>query len=107
MRIMLGQNNEPSLLVTVDDDFNPLEFDFRVVNGAWDGKFTKGYITVLGSPDGDFSSLMPNEILVTNQDRLRGDYQDVFDNFDNEDYVAPESLVDSTRFSYMDDDIPF
>jgi hypothetical protein len=46
------------------------------------------------------------DILSDNQDRLRGDYQEVFDNFHNPDYVAPkpEKVV---LPSDWDDDIAF
>jgi hypothetical protein len=43
--------------------------------------------------------------LCDNQDRLRGDYQEVFNNFDNPDYVAPRREV--VWFDATDDDIPF
>jgi hypothetical protein len=105
MRLMLGTKNQPSLLVDVQQEKSPTEFDFWVVNGAWQGVFTNGYITVLGCPTGDFSSLEKTEILCDNPDRLRGDYNAVFENFDNVDYVAP--VPKRVVFDDMDDDIPF
>ena len=106
MRLMLGNKEHPSLLVDVANDFDLDIFEFWVVNGAWKGKYIDGWITIYGAPGGDFSSLDRVEILSDNQDRLRGDYNTVFDNFDNVDYVAPEYkkvYVDDM----MDDDIPF
>jgi hypothetical protein len=94
---MLGTPGNPSLLVTVEDNFDPALFKFRVINGAWDGVFTNGHVTVLGIPGGgDYSDLGITEILCTNQDRLRSDftqfgsYDEVFYNFHNPNYVAPQ-----------------
>lgn len=112
MRLMLGTNNEPSLLVRVADDYNPTNFKFSVINGAWEGEFTNGYITVFGCPGGDFSSLDKVEILTDNQDRLRcnftdwDSYNEVFANFHNPNYVAPE-YKKVLQFDYWDDDIAF
>jgi hypothetical protein len=100
---MLGTKDRPSLLVDVQQEFSPTHFEFWVINGFWRGVFTNGYITVLDCPSGDFSSLEKTEILCDNPDRLRGEYQGVFDNFHNPKYVAPkrEPVV------FMDDGIPF
>ena len=113
MRLMLGNGNTPSLLVSVDDNYDPTNFKFSVINGAWDGVFTNGHVTVLGIPGGgDYSDLGITEILTDNQDRLRSDftnfgsYNEVFANFDNPNYVAPE-YKRYTKFDDMDDDIPF
>lgn len=106
MYLMLGNSNKPSLLVSVEQEKSPTEFDFRVINGCWDGTFTNGYVTVWGCPSGDFSSLDKVEILSDNQDRMRhkvGEWREVFVNWDNPDYVAPMPKV----VSYDDDDIPF
>ena len=108
MRLMLGTMDQPSLLVNLEQEKSPTEFDFWVVNGCWAGTYTNGRITIWGAPSGDFSSLDKVEILTDNQDRLRcgaGEYQTVFDNFDNPDYVAPE--YKKAVFDDMDDDIPF
>jgi len=105
MRLMLGRNGLPDLLVTTNDNFNPDEFDFDVVNGAWTGKFHKGYISVLRCPSGDFTSLNKMQILTNKQDRLRGEYRDVFANFDNENYGVPKSTFVAPES--WDDDIPF
>lgn len=105
MRLMLGTEDNPSLLVLVEQERSPTDFDFWVVNGAWKGIFNNGHVTILGCPSGDFSDLDQTEILSDNQDRLRGDYQDVFNNFVNPDYVAPPAKV--VDFSDLDDDIPF
>lgn len=113
MRLMLGTPGNPSLLVTVEDDYESTYFKFTVINGGWEGAFTDGHITVYGAPGGDFSILDTTEILTANQDRLRcgnGFYHDdgyeiVFANFHNPDYVAPEHK--QVFFDDMDDDIPF
>jgi hypothetical protein len=110
MRLMLGTPGNPSLLVTVDDNFDPKKFEFTVINGGWEGVFTNGHVTVLGCPDGDdFSDLGITYILTEEQDRLRGadvwDFQTVFNNFDNPNYVGPEFR--KVDFDFMDDDIPF
>ena len=102
---MLGTIGRPSLLVSVQQERSPTDFDFWVVNGCWDGIFNNGHVTILGCPSGDFSDLEQTEILCDNQDRLRGNYQDVFNNFDNPEYVAP--MPKKVKFDYMDDDIPF
>jgi hypothetical protein len=109
MRLMLGFNNIPSLLVNVDGKYSGIgeptktRFDFWVVNGGWEGIYTDGFVTVSHPPSGAFSTLEKVEILSDNQDRLRGNYQDVFDNWDNPNYVAPESKV----VFFEDDDIAF
>jgi hypothetical protein len=105
MRLMLGTKDQPSLLIELEQEMSPAHFDFWVVNGAWRGVFTNGYITILGCPSGDYSSLEKTEILCDNPDRLRGDYNTVFKNFDNVDYVAP--VPKRVVFDDMDDDIPF
>jgi hypothetical protein len=109
MRLMLGTNDKPSLLVDVQQEFSLTHFEFWVVNGCWEGTYTNGYVTVW-HPDEPWSSLDKTEILCDNQDRLRtkgewGAYQEVFDNFHNPDYVAPKR--EPVVFHDMDDDIPF
>ena len=107
MRLMLGTEGNPSLLVSVADNYDPTNFKFDVVNGAWEGHFTNGHISVLdgyGYSPPPFSSLDTMEILTDNQDRLRGEYQEVFNNFDNPNYVAPAYKYVPDDF---DDDIPF
>lgn len=115
MRLMLGTEGNPNLLVDADiqyGDYN--DFDFFVVNGAWHGHFTNGHISINydlaqnmwhercgPSP---WTSLDTMEILTDNQDRLRGEYQEVFNNFNNPDYVAPAYKYVPDDF---DDDIPF
>ena len=110
MRLMLGTQERPSLLVNVKDDYDPAHFDFRVVNGAWDGTFYNGYVTV-HHPWNPFSSLDKVKILSDNQDRLRspdhyGEYNDVFANFHNPNWVAPKPEPFVAPASW-DDDIPF
>ena len=107
---MLGTQERPSLLVDVKQEYGPDHFDFWVVNGAWEGTFYNGYVTVHNCPSGDFSSLDKVEILTNNQDRLRsygfGEYNEVFANFHNPNYVAPKQQPVKYPASW-DDDIPF
>lgn len=103
MRLMLGTKDQPSLLVDVEQEKSPTEFDFWVVNGAWQGTYTNGYVTI-HHPDRPWTELEKIEILTDNQDRLRGDYQEVFNNFGDPDYVAPKPKKVE---SFWDDDIPF
>jgi hypothetical protein len=104
MKLMIGRDGVPSILVGTYDfvDFN--HFKFSVINGCWDGVFTNGYITVTGCPGGDNTILEKMEILCDNQDRLRGDWPDVFDHFDDPSYVGP---VPKPLPANWDDDIPF
>ena len=110
MRLMLGTKDKPSLLVNVGQEYSPTHFDFWVVNGNWDGTFYNGYVTV-HHPYNPHSSLDKVEILCDNQDRLRssdwsGGYQEVFNNFHDENYVAPKP--EPVKFpASWDDDIPF
>lgn len=108
MRLMLGTKDRPSLLIEVGQEHAPDHFDFWVVNGAWKGTFYNGYVTV-HHPWNPHSSLDKVEILCDNQDRLRSvphyEYQEVFNNFHDERYVAPKPKP--VVFHDMDDDIPF
>ena len=52
---------------------------------------------------GDFTSLEKCQILTNNPHRLRGDYQTVFREFTNVNYVAPFRTV----IKIDDDDVPF
>jgi len=102
---MLGTKNDPDLLVSVAANFDPCDFDFDVINGRWNGHFHNGYITIKGAPGGDYTSLDKREIICDNWDRLRGDYETVFENFDDENYVAPKAKY--VPMDDLDDDIPF
>lgn len=103
-RLMLGSEKSPVLLVSVKDSYNPLHFDFFVINGSWNGYFDNGVITVK-APNGDFISDKNMSIICDNQDRLRGtSYQEVFDNFSNENYVAPLEVL---KVVLDEDEIPF
>lgn len=107
MRLMLStSNSEPSLLVEVDDNYDPKDFRFMVINGGWAGRFDNGDITVDGR---DENLAVDSGVTITcdTQSRLHGDYDDVFRNFDNVDYEAPEPEYNKTDFTDMDDDIPF
>lgn len=111
MRLMLGTKQRPSLLVNVGQEYSPTHFDFWVVNGNWNGTFYNGHVTTHDCPSGDYSTLDIIEVLCDNQDRLRssdwsGGYQEVFNNFHDETYVAPE-LKKPTGPASWDDDIPF
>jgi hypothetical protein len=106
---MLGTKERPELLVNVGQEYSPTHFDFWVVNGNWDGTYYNGYVTV-HHPWEPYSSLDKVEILCNNQDRLRssdwsGGYQEVFNNFHDETYMAPKPKP--VVYDDMDDDIPF
>ncbi len=105
MRLMLGTVDNPSLLVDIEQEYSPTHFEFWVVNGAWKGTFNNGHVTVW-HPYEPWSELDKTEILSDNPDRLRGDYQEVFNNFHNPDYVAPKTKKVELPASW-DDDIPF
>lgn len=108
MRLMLGTDGSPSLLVEVGQQKSPIEFNFEVVNGNWEGFFNNGYISVFNCPGGDFTSLEQLQILTDNQDRLRGEYDVVFNNFHDVNYIAPKPLSPLFRYPDLwDDDIPF
>ena len=104
MRLMLGTDERPELLVEVFDLDDRNEFDFEVINGRWYGKYTNGHLTI-DHPHGAWSTLDTVKILCDNQDRLRGDYTTVFENFDNPNYFAPKPLFQVP--ANWDDDIPF
>jgi hypothetical protein len=109
MRLRLGTKERPELLVNVGQEYSPTHFDFWVVNGNWDGTYYNGYVTV-HHPWEPYSSLDKVEILCNNQDRLRssdwsGGYQEVFNNFHDETYMAPKPKP--VVYDDMDDDIPF
>ena len=103
MRVMLGKDTEPSLLVDVESGNYPTEFKFWVVNGAWYGSFINGMVIVDHYLHHQVDNML---ILCDNQDRLRGEYQDVFENFDNPNYVAPKPEYKPLSADWYDD-IPF
>ena len=102
---MLGTNERPSLLVEVEKEYSPTHFDFYVINGAWDGTFYNGHVTIW-HPDRPWTELEKTEILTNNQDRLRGEYRDVFWHFHDPNYVAPTPKKVELPADW-DDDIPF
>lgn len=108
---MLGIDGDPQLLVSVDDNYNPTNFAFTVINGAWDGTFKDGEIRVNDKYDNEPVGYSI-KILTDNQDRLRydftahDDYTTVFANFHNPNYVAPQYEKFEAP-AYRDDDIPF
>jgi hypothetical protein len=104
MRLMLGPNDTPSLLVNVEQEYAHDHFEFWVVNGAWAGTFYQGKITVW-HPDSPWTDLVNLSVLSQNQDRLRGDYQLVFDNWADPNWSAPKSQT--IEHLDWDDDIPF
>ena len=104
MRLMLGTNDTPSLLVNVEQEYSPDHFEFWVVNGAWAGTFYQGKITVW-HPDSPWTDLVNLGVLSRDQDRLRGDYQPVFDNWSDPNWRAPKHQP--VEHLDWDDDIPF
>jgi hypothetical protein len=104
MRIMLGPDDTPSLLVNVEQEYAPDHFEFWVVNGAWPGTFYQGKITVW-HPDSPWTDLVNLSVLSQDQDRLRGDYQLVFDNWSDPNWSAPKPQ--QQEYPDWDDDIAF
>lgn len=78
---MLGVNGEPNLLVEVERDYSPTNFDFWVVNGAWNGTFNNGHVTVW-HPKNPWTSLEKSEVICDDQHLLHGDYAKVFNHFE-------------------------
>lgn len=110
IRVMLGRDGKPDLLVEAESsELQTGSFDFEVVNGCWKGHFhPNGMISIFGCPGGAWSTFddAPLVVLTSNQDRLRGYYVDVFDNFDDPNYVAPQKTTREYD-DFLDDDIPF
>jgi len=104
MRMMLGTNDNPSLLVNVEQEYAHDHFEFWVVNGAWAGTFYQGKITVW-HPDSPWTDLVNLSVLSQDQDRLRGDYQPVFNNWSNPNWRAPKHQP--VEHLAWDNDIPF
>ena len=108
-RVMLGRDGKPDLLVEAESStFQTGSFDFEVVSGYWKGHFHQnGMISIFGCPGGAWSTFddAPLVVLTTNQDRLRGQYMDVFENFDDPKYTAPQEPTHG--YDFFDDDIPF
>jgi hypothetical protein len=94
-------DGEPNLLVTITKEHASDHFDFTVINGGWDGVFNHGRITVW-SPEAFSLIDCRANIICDNQDRLRGEYDAVFANFHDVDWVAPDH---SKLIDY--DNIPF
>lgn len=107
MKLMIGIDKSPHLLVSVDDNYDPTDFNFHVENGLWSGRFKNGYISTLGCPGGDYTNLTQYQILTDNQDRLRGDYNVVFLMFSDENYIAPIYKSSFALFDDLEDNIPF
>ena len=98
-RLMLGHDQTPILLVEVTKSYSDTHFEFDVVNGAWPGTYQDGLVTVTHTQE-----THPCEIICRDQNRLRGDYQTVLENFNDPSYVAPP---DYFQDELEDDDIPF
>lgn len=103
IRLMVSYSDDgknPDLLVSVRADYDPLNYKMHVINGGWDSVVLNGRTRPLPHMEE-----IPIKIICSDQDRLRGNYTDVFNNYHDVNYVAPQdTFVD---FSDMDDDIPF
>jgi hypothetical protein len=103
MRLMLGSDNDPRLLVVTDDKNNYDKFAFWVINGRWNGVYDNGSITVEKS-----GVIHGWAVICDDQVRLSSksdwDYAEVFKNFDDKDYAGP--TMSPGQFD-VDDDIPF
>ena len=93
MRLMLGLNKKPHLLVSVKDFKDLNSFSFWVINGAWEGQFLNGKVSILKAPLGAYTSLEKYDVLTTDEKRLAGPYNIVFDNFSNENFVSPHYYI--------------
>lgn len=109
MRMMLGTNNIPSLLIGIDEEnfAGRSNFTFCVINGSWDGSFINGKIAKIDYENDTLTPMGEMEIICENQDRLRGDLEDVFLNFNNPNYVAPKPNFERPVSWGYDDNIPF
>ena len=79
--LMLGYNDKPHLLVEVNSFYNPDDFTFNVINGAWRGRVVNGMLYVENETE------VSHKITIMSDDqaKLKGDYNDVFNRFeDNE-----------------------
>lgn len=101
--MMLGnENGFPRLLVSLGKYIDDKNFSFDVINGGWEGQIKDGHLIV----DHDNEDHGIIQILCKDQDRLRGNYNDVFNNFHDVNYVAPKEEPISYPADF-DDDIPF
>ena len=85
---------------------DPDNFDFTVINGGWTGTFENGKVYVEGRVDD--SPIDNVTIFCDNQDRLRGHYNDVFNNIHDVNYIGerdPDYI--GSRYDPENDDIPF
>ena len=76
MRLLLGEGDKASLLMEVNKVFDPNKFKFYVVNGDWEGSFNNGVMTVNHT-----KSKYPIKILSDNQGILKGQYNEVIENW--------------------------
>lgn len=106
-RLMLGASQDkPDLLVEVTKSIDENTFSFLVVNGLWHGEYTNGFITVwYGDGTGVTHIDTHLKVLCDNQERLDGNYQDVFENFHDASYRYKRA--EKVTQEFFDDDIPF
>tara|TARA_R110000772_G_C13233919_1_gene433058 strand:- start:677 stop:1162 length:486 start_codon:yes stop_codon:yes gene_type:complete len=111
IRLMLGIDGQPHLLVEVTMWFEGRNrFDFYVVNGDWHGEFDHGSMIVIFGEENKAEPRKGYAIICDDQDRLRGEYQTVFNNYGNSNYISPPEKPrekDDDWNDYFDDDIPF
>lgn len=100
MRMMLGFGDKPMYLIDVEPKhFESENFPFEVVNGAHWAEYRNGWV------HSQYVNPFKVDILSKDQNRLRGSYLEVFNNWDNPDYRIPVSKVDMPPD--WDDNIPF
>lgn len=109
MRLMLGQEGKPSLLVSIADDYNKDSFGFSVINGRWEGNLTGNVLRIYYDYDKTHfkDETVSIEILTDNQQRLAGEYNEVFGNFHNESWVSPDFGKERCKSFDFEDDICF
>jgi hypothetical protein len=92
---MLGLPHRPLLLVIVNRSRSPDDFDFWVINGAWDGTYCDGHVTIWDAWH-PYSMIDTMRKLSEDQDRLRcpshstnSAYNQVFDNWSDPNWQGP------------------
>lgn len=74
IRLMLGRNGKPCILVEVEHDYDQHDFQFSAVNGGWSGRLVNGELN-------DGENVLKFDILSDDQEQLRGRYEVVFGNW--------------------------
>ena len=77
--LYIKETLEPHLFVAQDIDENDKNKNFYVINGAWDGIFNQGKVTVENSTLGDYELDYDYKCYIFEKDDIDGmEYNDVF-----------------------------